>query len=175
MRPAYSSPQLTLWKRSNDLVISWLINLVFSEIRKKFVCKQIAAQIWDDLRARYSQNRVPRLFNIRKKLASLIQGTKYITSYFTQFRGLMDELDNLAPIPRCTRNVTTCTCGIAVKLVQYEQQMKLSQFFMGKNDQFTDSRGQILLMCPLPDLSQAYVMLLQDESIICHHHLSLWL
>lgn len=42
--------------------------------------------------------------------------------------------------------------------------MKLSQFLIGLNDQFTNTRGQILLMYPLPDLSQEYAMLLQDEN-----------
>lgn len=35
---------------------------------------------------------------------------------------------------------------------------------MGLNEQFTNTRGQILLMIPLPDSSQAYAMLLQDEN-----------
>ncbi|XP_074371895.1 uncharacterized protein LOC141712750 [Apium graveolens] len=129
-----------------------------------------ARQIWEDLAIRYSQNNVPRLFNIRKELASLTQGTQSITSYFTYFRGLMDELENLAPIPRCSCSTptTTCTCDLTVKIVNYEKQMKLSQFLMGLNEQFTATRGQILLMSPLPDLNQAYAMLLQDENQRSH-------
>nr|XP_017219010.1 PREDICTED: uncharacterized protein LOC108196294 [Daucus carota subsp. sativus] len=42
--------------------------------------------------------------------------------------------------------------------------MQLSQFLMGLNDTFTSTRGHIMLMKPLPDLSQAYAMLLQDEN-----------
>lgn len=35
---------------------------------------------------------------------------------------------------------------------------------MGLNDQFTSTRGQILLMHPLPDITHAYSMLLQEEN-----------
>lgn len=70
---------------------------------------------------RYSQNNVPHLFNLRKEFVSLTQVTRSITTYFTHFRGLMAELDCLAPIHRCIYSTTTCACGIATKLVQYEQ------------------------------------------------------
>lgn len=44
---------------------------------------------------------------------------------------------------------------------------------MGLNDQFTGVRGQILLMKPLPSLSQCYSLLLQEEnqrSLACGSH-----
>ena len=163
-RPASTSPQLALWKRSNDLVISWILNSVSSDIRKSIVYMNTAQQIWEDLSNRYSQNNVPRLFNLRKELASLTQGTKSITAYFTVFRSLIDELENLAPIPRCSCQSNTCACGLSDKLNKYEQQIHLSQFLMGLNDQFTATRGHILLITPLPDVTQAYAMLLQDEN-----------
>lgn len=73
-------------------------------------------QIWDDLEAWYSQNNVPRFFNLRKELTYLTQGTKSITTYFTQFRALIDELENLAHIPKCMYATSTCTCAITVEL-----------------------------------------------------------
>lgn len=115
-----------------------------------------AKVLWDDLAARFSQTNVPRLFQLKKDLASLTQGTKSINSYFTEFRGLMDELDTLSPIPRCN-------CPITQQLDKYEQLNKLSNFLMGLSEQFVPIRGQILLMKPLPDLGQAYVMLVQEE------------
>lgn len=73
--PLTTSSQYALWKRSNDLVISWLLNSVSSEIRKSIVYMHTAHQIWVDLSTRYSQNNVPRLFHLRKELASLTRGT----------------------------------------------------------------------------------------------------
>lgn len=105
---------MPLWKRSNDLIIYWLLNFVSNDIRKSIVFMQTAKQILDDLVLRYSQNNVPRLFNLRKELASLTQGSRSITAYSTHFRGLMDELEALAPIPRCVCATTNCACGISL-------------------------------------------------------------
>lgn len=68
-QPQITSSQYALWKRSNDLVISWILNSVSNDIRKSIVYMHTAQQIWEDLSNRYSQNNVPRLFNIRKELA----------------------------------------------------------------------------------------------------------
>lgn len=164
VKPADSSPHTILWKRGNDLVSSWIFNSVSHEIKKSIVYITTAKQIWEELATRYSQNNVPRLFNLRKDLALLTQGTMSITAYFTKFRGLMDESENLAPIPKCICANNSCACGVANKIEQYERQIHLSQFLMGLNDTFTSTRGHILLMKPLLDLSQAYAMLLQEES-----------
>lgn len=103
---------------------------------------------------------MPRLFQLRKDLSSLHQDTKSITTYFTLFRCLFDELDSLAPIPKCFCTNSACKCNNSEKLEQYEQHTKLSQFLMGLNEHFTATKGQILLMHPLPDLTHAYSMLL---------------
>ena len=163
-KPADSSPQLILWMRNNDLVISWLLNSMSTDIRKSVVYLSTTKQIWDDLEARYAQSNVPRLFHLKKDLLSLTQGTKSITSYFTMFRSLIDELGTLAPIPKCICLNSNCTCGNRSRLEVYEQVNKMSQFLMGLSEQFTTVRGQILLMNPLPDITQAYSMLLQEES-----------
>lgn len=124
----------------------------------------IAKQILDDLALRYSQMNVPRLFHLRKGLSFITQGSKSISTYFTKFHGLTDELGNLSLIPKCSCLNSTCTCGNSLKLDQYDNMLNLSQFFMGLNNQFTAARGQILLMTLLPDTRSAYDTLLQEEN-----------
>lgn len=51
-----------------------------------------------------------------------------------------------------------------MKQVEQEQNMQLTQFLMGLNDSFTEIRGQILMMKPLPSLNQCYGMILQEEN-----------
>ncbi|KAL8102784.1 hypothetical protein AgCh_027345 [Apium graveolens] len=48
LKPASTSNQM----RSNDLVISWLLNFISTEIRKSVVYMHTAKQIWDDFSAR---------------------------------------------------------------------------------------------------------------------------
>ncbi|GAV71504.1 UBN2_3 domain-containing protein, partial [Cephalotus follicularis] len=46
----------------------------------------------------------------------------------------------------------------------HDQQQRLLQFLMGLNDSYGSIRSQILMMCPLPTVSQAYSMISQEES-----------
>ncbi|XP_074378584.1 uncharacterized protein LOC141720128 [Apium graveolens] len=85
-----------------------------------------------------------------------------IAAYFTKFRTIHDELECLSAKPRCS--CTTCTCTINSKLEAYDQTVQLTQFLMGLNEHFTGVRGQILIMNPLPSLSQCYSVLLQEEN-----------
>lgn len=87
-----------------------------------------------------------------------------ITAYFTRFRTLIAEIDNLNPIPRCTYTSNACTRDNAHKLDKYEDMIMLSQFLMGLNEQYTATRGQLLMMQPTPTISQAFSLLLQEES-----------
>lgn len=79
-----------------------------------------AKQIWEDLAARFSQHNIPRLLYLRKDLASLKQDTLSITEYFTKFRCLIDELDNLSPIPKCICQNSNYLCENVKKLADYE-------------------------------------------------------
>lgn len=63
-----------------------------------------------------------------------------------------------------------CTCSVSAKLETQDQEIQLSRFFMGFSDKFTMIRGQILLMKPLPTLSQYYAILLQEENQRSMHH-----
>ncbi|XP_074377938.1 uncharacterized protein LOC141719457 [Apium graveolens] len=162
-QPLTSTPLHPFWNRCNDMVLSWLLNSISTEIRDSEVYFSTAKEIWDDLSIRFSQSNVPHIFQLKKDLTALKQGSMSITAYFTKMRTLTDELNALAPIPKCICVQNSCACGVSSKLETYEQINSLSQFLMGLNDGFTTIRGQMLMMKPLPTLSQAYSLLLQEE------------
>lgn len=163
-KPAENSPLYAFWHRCNDMVLSWLLNSISTEIRDSVVYFSTAQEIWEDLAIRFSQGNVPRIFQLKKELTSLNQGNMSITAYFTRMRSLTDELNALSPIPKCICPQNSCVCGVTAKLEAYEQINSLSQFLMGLSDLYTSIRGQMLMMKPLPTLSQAYSLLLQEES-----------
>lgn len=163
-KPATTSNQYAIWSRCNNMVLSWLLNSMSVEIRNSVAYFSTAKEIWDDLAIRFSQSNLPRVFQLRKDLTSLQQASLSITAYFTKFRTLIAEIDNLSPLPKCICVTRTCTCDNAQKLDKYENIMKLSQFLMGLNDLYTPVRGQLLMMQPTPTLSQAFSLLIQEES-----------
>lgn len=60
-------------------------------------------------------------------------------------------------------SIPECTCGVAHKIHELEQNQRLIKFLMGLNNEYTATRGSILMMKPLPTVAQAYTLLIQDE------------
>ena len=53
-RPSDDDPQLlSLWTRSNNIVVSWIFNAISKEIVGSIMQLKVAAEIWQDLRERY--------------------------------------------------------------------------------------------------------------------------
>lgn len=162
VKPAANSTFLIHWMRCNNMITSWILNSVSVDIRNSIVYLQSSGrEIWLDLEVRFAQSNVPKFFHLRKEISHLMQGTMSISAYFTKFRTLHDELECVTTKPLCTCGL--CTCSVNSKQTELDQSIQLSQFLMGLNDSFTGIRGQILLMKPLPSLSQSYAMLLQEE------------
>lgn len=161
VKPVNNASLLMHWLRCNNMVTSWLLNSVSAEIRNSVVYIQTAREIWLDLTVQYAQSNVPKLFHLRKELAHLSQGSLLISAYYTKFRTLNDELECLVTRPRCACNL--CTCAVNTKLDELDVNLQLTQFLMGLNDTFVVTRGQILMMKPLPTLNQSYAILLQEK------------
>ncbi|XP_074378488.1 uncharacterized protein LOC141720030 [Apium graveolens] len=87
VRSAVNSVLLIYWICCNNMVTSWILNSVSLDIA--------AHTIWEDLKVRYDQTNVPKLFNLRKEFSHLTQGMMSITAYLTKFRTIHDELECL--------------------------------------------------------------------------------
>jgi hypothetical protein len=79
-----------------------------------------------------------------------------VSSYFTAMKGLWDELGNHQPIP-------TCTCGALKTIMSYHHQKLVYEFLMGLNESFSQVRGQILLIDPLPSINKVFSLVVQEE------------
>lgn len=159
-QPGETSPYLIHWQRCNDTVISWLLNTISPEISSSIVYIPLATDIWNDLNIRFTQSNGPRLYEIKKDLASLTQNSMLVSTYFTKFKTLWDELVNLTHVAKCT---CKCTCGVLKLQEVCDENMKVTPFLMGLNDMFTNIRGQLLVMNPLPNLNQALALIQQEE------------
>lgn len=66
LKPAANSPLLVHWLQCNNMVTSWILNSVSTEIRNSIVYIQSARDIWLDLEVRFAQRNVLKLFNLKK-------------------------------------------------------------------------------------------------------------
>lgn len=76
------------WSRSNNMVISWLLNSLSREIYESVLYYSTAKDIWVELEDRFGQSSDPRLFQLQKELSDLVQGSSDITAYYTRIKRL---------------------------------------------------------------------------------------
>ena len=142
------------------MVIPWILHAVEKRISDSILFSNSSRQIWLDLEQRFGQADGTKFFQVKKDLYSISQGNNDIAAYFTEIKKLWDEHDSMIAVP-------TCSCGVNCATYKYDQKMKekeqLIQLLVGLNDVYKGVRGNILMSRPLPNVSEAYYMLLQEE------------
>ncbi|GAB4831251.1 hypothetical protein Ancab_040231 [Ancistrocladus abbreviatus] len=144
------------WDTCNDMVISWLLNAARPEIAESVIYATTAEAIWNELKQRYGQPSGAKLYQLQRELCSATQGSRSIAAYFTHMKRLWDEYNNMI-------SISPCTCGSSEAQDKIHQTQQLIQFLMRLNEVYTAVRGNLLLMKPLPSISQAYSLLLEEE------------
>ena len=139
-------PLYTAWCKCNSTVLAWLFNSVSKDLQPSVVYFKTAREVWLDFQHRFSQGNGPRIFELRKEICSLAQEDLSISSYYTKFKSLWQELSDYR----------TCSCG-------HQAEDCVMSFLMGLNETYTTVRGQILLMDPIPPMGEVFSLLIQDE------------
>ncbi|KAL8109930.1 hypothetical protein AgCh_025868 [Apium graveolens] len=155
-KPAKSSLLYAQWERVNDLVITWILNSVVDDTLDGLNYVTTASEAWDKLREYFSGVSGHRIFQVLKNIHSLEQGNRNVEVYFHKLKGLWGEYIVLEP-------KVDCVCGAYKVQIERDQKRKLLQFLMGLHDSNYTIRGQILMITPMPTISQAYAYVKQDE------------
>ncbi|XP_073067251.1 uncharacterized protein [Primulina eburnea] len=140
------------WICCNSMVISWIHNSVSRDVADCLIYIPTTSEMWIDLRDRFLQSNALRIFQIKKLLTDLHQGSMNISAYYTRLRTLWDELKDFQPI-------APCHCGSMKQRVNFQNHECVLQFLMGLNDSYAQIRAQILMMDPLPVISKAFSLL----------------
>jgi hypothetical protein len=151
------------WTRCNDMILSWILNSLSKEIAASVIYINTCSEMWMDLKERFSKKNRPRLFQLQKSISALVQDNLSVSAYFTRLKSLWDELSNYRPIPTCTCS-PSCSCGALSSVVANYNQEYIFQFLMGLNDSYSNIRGQILLIDPLPSINKVFSLVVQEES-----------
>ena len=72
--PQRDDPTFSSWSRCNNMVVSWLVHSVSILIRQSLVWMDIAFDICNDLKVRYSQGDLSRISDLQFESISLNQG-----------------------------------------------------------------------------------------------------
>ncbi|XP_073287721.1 uncharacterized protein [Primulina huaijiensis] len=172
-KPADTDSNFSSWIRNNNIVIAWILNSVSKDISASILFAESAAEIWNDLRERFQQSNGPRIFQLRRELINLRQDQQSVAVYFTKLKSLWDELSNFRPSCTCGQ----CTCGGVKELAVFSHHEYVLTFLLGLNESFTQIRGQLLLLDPLPPINKEFSLVLQEERqqlTMKYAWLSLW-
>ncbi|KZV43138.1 hypothetical protein F511_07953 [Dorcoceras hygrometricum] len=142
--------------RCNSMVISWILNSVPGDIADSLMYMQTAEEIWSDLYDRFHESNAPRIYQIKKLLSGLQQGSMDVSSYYTKLRTLWDELRDYQP-------TSACTCGSMREWLNYQNQECVMHFLMGLNESYAQFRSQVLMIEPLQVIAQVFALVIQEE------------
>jgi len=156
-KPSHSDdPMFHAWTRCNNMIIAWILNSISKEIASSVIYITTCAEMWQDLKDRFSQGNGPRIFQLQKILTTLSQENSSVSEYFTKIKSIWDELDNYDPIP-------SCTCGGMRSVHEKHNRDHVFQFLMGLDDSFANIRGPILLNDHLPPINKVFSLIIQEE------------
>ena len=79
-----------------------------------------------------------------------------MSTYYTVLKGFWDELSSYTSVAPCSWGATNSRNDIL-------EEQRLMQFLIGLNEVYSTVQSNILLIEPLPTVTKAYALILQDE------------
>ncbi|XP_075077315.1 uncharacterized protein LOC142164048 [Nicotiana tabacum] len=111
-----------------------------------------------ELEDRYGQPSEIRIYQVKKELASISQGSMSILEYYVKIKSVWDEQSTLI-----VHFESHCTCGGSKKDIhKLEENQRMYQFLMGLNKSYANARGNLLMINPFPSINRAYSLLVTD-------------
>ncbi|XP_071694566.1 uncharacterized protein [Rutidosis leptorrhynchoides] len=127
--PAINSESWALWERTNDMIISWILNTITDQISNSLNFVNTACELWKELNEHYSQLDGHRIYQLSNEIVQLKQQQSSIETYYHKLKGYWDEIDAIEAPHMCT---CTCTCENGKQIVERDQMKRLMQFLMGR-------------------------------------------
>ncbi|GJV07798.1 cysteine-rich receptor-like protein kinase 8 [Tanacetum coccineum] len=127
-----------LWERTNDMIISWILNTIDEQISNSLNLFNTACDLWKELQEHYSQLDGHRVYQLTNDLVQLKQNNLAIEIYYHKMKGLWDEYDSLEAPYMC---VCACVCENGRINGERDQRKRLIQFLMGLDECYANVRG----------------------------------
>ena len=84
VKPDRFDPMYPIWERCNNLILSWIQRAVTPSIARSVMWMNTAFDVWEDLRERFSQGDLVRVFELQQQVSQLMQGAMNVTDYLTE-------------------------------------------------------------------------------------------
>lgn len=84
------------------MVLSWILKSIEKSLVNSLIYCNIAIDVWVDLEAPFSQSNNPRIFKLKRDIATLSQETLSVAAYYNIIKAYWDELGALQTTPLCS-------------------------------------------------------------------------
>lgn len=160
-KPLESDPIYGSWSRCNDMVATWLLNLVSKTINASLIYMSTAAEIWNSLMNHFKQDDLSRIFEMEQSLCLVNQGARDVSTYYTELVTLWETYVNFVKLPVCTCG--KCECDAAKNWKAMMDRSRVVKFLMRLNEAYEATKRQVLMLKPLPSIKEVFNMVCQDE------------
>ncbi|XP_057543915.1 uncharacterized protein LOC130823315 [Amaranthus tricolor] len=153
------------WVVVHCMLVSWLMNTIYPEVKSTLSNYDNAKHLWDDLHEHFCIVNGPRIHQLKSQINKCEQ-TKImsVAIYFGKLKVLWDELAQLQPLISC--KCGQCICDVSKQHVKRREDDMLQQFLLGLySEYYAHIRSNILAQDPLPSLNKAYQQVSQEELV----------
>ncbi|XP_010477388.1 PREDICTED: uncharacterized protein LOC104756485 [Camelina sativa] len=163
-KPEPSSPLYEPWKRCNAMVMLWLMNSMSETLVKSVLYAETAHKAWESLRSRFVPSVDLKIYQLRRRIASLSQGGDSVAEYFGKLNKAWLELAEYDPVPEC--NCGGCNCESTKLAKEAREKEQRYEFLMGLNRGFDGVTTTIMFEKPPPSLYEAFGRVERAESMM---------
>lgn len=163
-KPEAGSPYLEDWVANNHLLVGWIKLTIEPKIRSTISTREIAKDLWDIIKKRFSIKSGARLQQLRNSLATCKQNGSSVDDYFGRLTKIWDGISECMESKTCICG--KCECNLNEAHDKEKETLKIHDFLAGLDDSVHGViRSQLCAMTPLPDLDSVYQTILQNETI----------
>lgn len=142
------------WISNDQLVRSWLLNLMEPHIAEIFTFSDLAKEMWDSIAELYgNQNNAARIFELKLEIATAQQGEKTFSEHLGNLKKLWDELN-------LYRQHTTN----ATNLLKRVEEDKIFSLLSSLKHEYEYIRSKLLMDATLPTLVGVCATIQREET-----------
>ncbi|XP_074289127.1 uncharacterized protein LOC141614265 [Silene latifolia] len=148
------------WEVVHCTLVQWIRNMIDPSLFPTIPYGEDASVLWAALKARFSVVDATLIHSLKTQLKNCVQTKGMdVTTYFGKLQSLWDALIVHEP-------PFACKCDIGQDAINRLDNERLHQFFMGLDSTlYGNIRSQQFQFDPLPSLSRAYHVVLQEERL----------
>uniref|UniRef100_A0A1J3CZ11 Retrotransposon Copia-like N-terminal domain-containing protein n=1 Tax=Noccaea caerulescens TaxID=107243 RepID=A0A1J3CZ11_NOCCA len=162
-RPAEGSADLEDWWTIQALLVSWIKMTIDPSLRSNISHRDVAKDLWDHLKKRFSVTNGPRIQQLKAELACCKQRGLAIEAYYGKLNRIWDNMAQYRPLRTC--KCGKCECQLGFLQEQDREEEKVHEFLSGLDESYRTVRSTLVSRSPIQPLEEVYNVLRQEEDL----------